>query len=179
MQFITKLLWVLVPLVIFYPLGWFMRFTNNATSETFLIPSTLQGKFRVVYGENCGVTPIVQNGRQILEIPSDGILLVKPNLEKGWRDQEFYFVTPQGLRKLIYANNKKADKGKPNIFVRGPASATYNFDKEGRKSEQLTFNYVDFEISPRDTIYYEHNPENNRFDSMTQLKVIACRSNIH
>jgi hypothetical protein len=171
---ITKVLWILIPLVIFYPVGWLVRVSYNATPETFLVPANFQGRFRIVYDENCGITPKVEHGRQILEIPADGILLVKPKPEAGWRDQAFYYVTPQGSRQLIAANYKKADENQPNAFMEAPAVVTYNLDTGDQR--QLTYNYIDFQITWKDTIRYEPTTESARFDSLTRVKVIRCRA---
>jgi hypothetical protein len=171
----TKLVWTLVPLIVFYPLGLLIRSGNNATPETFLIPSTFKGKFRVIYGEECGLKTTVENGRQVLSIPPDGILILKNKIEEGWRDQAFYFVTPDGSKELAYLNDKKINKSVPNIIVIGPAVATYNFETSNH--QKLTYSYVDFEVIKENSIIDEPSPERNAMDSLSRAKLMECKSN--
>lgn len=52
----------------------------------------------MVYGEPCGVQPAEEGGRNVLQIPPNGILIVAPEAEYGTIDHQYYFVDANGKR---------------------------------------------------------------------------------
>jgi hypothetical protein len=71
--------------------------TSGPQPETYLIPENFEGRFRIVYGETCGLEPKIQNGRRILEIPDSRLLIIKPEFKEGKTDYEFFFVDDKGM----------------------------------------------------------------------------------
>lgn len=53
---------------------------NRPLPNTFLIPSDYEGTLRIVFEEKCGLTPKVENGRQILEFKKNGFLILNTKL---------------------------------------------------------------------------------------------------
>ena len=75
-QFKTKLITTILPIILWLPATYiFLYFYGLTTPETFLIPSTLEKRFRVIYDEKCGVEPKYENGRRIIVIPYNGVLM--------------------------------------------------------------------------------------------------------
>lgn len=76
----------------------FWHFYSKTTPETYLIPADFQGNFRVVYGEPCGLQPAEEDGRRVMPIPPNGVLIVAPEAEYGTIDHQYYFVDANGKR---------------------------------------------------------------------------------
>lgn len=98
-------------------------FANNKTimfylPNTFLIPSDYEGTLRIVFEEKCGLTPKVENGRQILEFKKNGFLILNTKLNYGINN-DFYLVDNKGNRtKVIQISSFKDRVNKiPAIVV--------------------------------------------------------------
>lgn len=68
---------------------------------TYLIPDDFEGEVRVVYGEECGINPPKEDGRIVLEIPDNGLLIIQSETTSGFIDHEYYFIDPKGRREKI------------------------------------------------------------------------------
>jgi hypothetical protein len=101
----TKLLAAFAPFIIIVAgASLYWHFSSKTVAETYIIPSDFQGRFRVVYGEPCGVQPAVEDGRRVLEIPASGILIIAPEFEAGIIDHKYFFVDESGKRTLDESN---------------------------------------------------------------------------
>jgi len=75
-------------------------------------------RFIVIYGEECGIEPEIIKGRRILNIPSDGILIIKPNFEDGPIDYRFFKKGVSDNYKEISINYYNPNDGQPIPGVR-------------------------------------------------------------
>ncbi len=91
---------------------------NRPLPNTFLIPSDYEGTLRIVFEEKCGLTPKVENGRQILEFKKNGFLILNTKLNYGINN-DFYLVDNKGNRtKVIQISSFKDRVNKiPAIVV--------------------------------------------------------------
>jgi hypothetical protein len=165
--------------MMWYPLSilFFLNY-GKTTPETFLIPSDFRGQFRVVYGEKCGINPPIENGRRILQIPNDGILIIRPEFEYGWIDHEYDFVDKNGKRiKIQSTSDTIKNKSLPNIIFAGNGNVPGKMPDGSFSSESpLTYEYVDFVVTYKDIIYNESTKETQRFDSICKALIDSCRA---
>ena len=175
----TKIVTTLAPILLWLPGTYlFLSWYGKTTPETFLIPSDFQGKFRVVYGEECGIEPKIKKGRRILEIPSNGILVIKPEFEAGIINHEYYLIDDKGKR--IKTNGIIDFKQRINNLPAVMLSGSGNFagpmaDGSFSSESELSIHYSDFYVYNRDTTDVEDFKFSQRFDSLTNVIVDTCR----
>jgi hypothetical protein len=93
-KILTKVLFTIIPVILWYP-GFVavMYFgTNHVKPATFLIPKDFRGKIIIYYGEPCGEKILEKNGKNIYNIPKNGVMIVKDQLETGIINEEYYFA---------------------------------------------------------------------------------------
>jgi energy-coupling factor transporter transmembrane protein EcfT len=174
----TKLLSTILPIVLWLPTTFvFLYFYGKTTPETYLIPKDFNGKFRVIYGEQCGIEPKEENGRRVLEIPDNGILIIKPEFEAGTVDHEYYSVDKNGHRvKLTMLYDFIDSKGKSGVYLSSTGSIGGPMPDGGSSSESpLAIEFGDFYVLNGDKTQKEDNRFETRFDSLTTANVDLCR----
>ena len=158
-----------------YGLSSLTSYLTRPKPETFIIPSNFQGNFKVIYGQECGIIPPTENGRRILRIPADGVLIVQPKYKKGVTDYNFYFVDEDGVKtkiKEIYSDGSNNISG---VQFVGTTSVGGGMSYEGYTLEpSIAIRCADFRVT--------HNtPDNNtviekrKFKSLSKL-VDECRA---
>jgi len=90
--------------------------TQTTQPESFFFENNK--RFIVIYGGECGVEPEIVKGRRILNIPSDGILIIKPEFEDGPIDYRFFKKEISGNYKEIEINYYNPKDGQPVPGVR-------------------------------------------------------------
>lgn len=177
--FKTKILSTIVPIGLWLPTTIiFLYFYSKTTPETYLIPQDFHGKFRVIYGEQCGIEPKEEDGRRVLEIPSNGILIIKPKFEAGTVDHEYYLVDKNGHKTKVpmlfdYNDSKKIKFG---VFLDGTGSIAGQIPDGTSSSESpLAIHISDFYVLNGDTTQKEDYKFESRFDSLTSANVDLCR----
>ena len=154
---------------------------TGPTKETILIPDYFEGEFRIAYGEKCGLNPKIENGRRILEIPENGLLIIQPQFEAGIIDHQYYFFDSDFNRARI---NQILDyKGRitkmPGVLVGGSGVMDGLIPDGGLSSESpAAINFTDFIVFNKDTTTvpeFELYKASQRFDSITTALVKKCR----
>ena len=110
-----------------------------------------------------------ENGRQILQFPKSGILILNEKFDGGINN-DYYLVDKSGKRikvEQILNYNDSINK-LPYILVGG--AGTIGSDGE---SKGITFS--DFYLYNKDTIPADNNKLSLKFDSLTTDIVNACR----
>lgn len=170
----TKLITTITPVVLWLPATYiFLYFYGLTTPETYLIPSTLEKRFRVIYNEKCGIKPKYKNGRRIIEIPSNGILIIKSKSESGWIDHEYFLIDSIGNKTKVGNENFIQDKTtyKPNVSLTG--SGVMSGSSLDKSSD---IHYSDFIITKDTTTERDDFKESEKFDSLTRALVEKCRT---
>ncbi|MBK7668095.1 MAG: hypothetical protein IPJ32_12625 [Sphingobacteriaceae bacterium] len=155
-----------------------LYFYNKTTPETYLIPKDFQGKFRVIYGEQCGQDPKEENGRRVLEIPSSGILIIKPKFEAGIVNNEYYFIDKDGHRTKTQELFKGTgfDESKIGVFLDGTGNIGGQMPDGSLSSESpLAIHFSDYYVCKNDSDQYGNSKIESRFDSLTHAQVDQCR----
>ncbi len=144
----VKIITVAIPIVLWW-IGFeiILHEINKKTPVTLLIPENFKGQVRVVYGEMNGVVPQKENGRMLLAIPENGILIVQPFLESGLDDIEYYAVDSKNQRTRISPMKSSGEKFSSAIF-QGTFSSVAPPGKPSDASPALDYIYDSFYIFP-------------------------------
>jgi hypothetical protein len=132
--------------------------TSGPQPETYLIPENFEGRFRIIYGETCGIDPKTKNGRIILEIPDTRLLIIKPKFIEGKTDYKFFFVDNKGgLRKITeLENNEQRLTIRPGVILNmkhGTSAVTVGAMPDGTYSSEspLAIHFTEFTVFNKDT----------------------------
>jgi hypothetical protein len=96
--------------------------------------------------------------------------IVRNPFPEGWLDQNFYYETNEGQALSIVQNGKKTGRLSPNI---SGSPIVANFDLSGSK---VTYKYVDFVVSRKDTVPLYSDSASMHLDSIVTEAVVSCRS---
>lgn len=66
-----------------------------------LIPEGFTGPVFIIFSQQDGVTPNVEDGRNVYKIPADGILQTKVPVNRTVNKNEFFYVDSNNVRKPI------------------------------------------------------------------------------
>ena len=167
----TKLLTTILPVITYLPLTYLFLLAYNHTSpKTFLIPAEYQGTLRIVYEERCGTKMKKENGRQIIQFPENGILILSEEFEGGINN-EYYLVDKNGKRTKVdeFIDFKISKKKLPFVLIGG--GGTFGADD---KSKEIKFS--DFYLYNKDTIQTDNYKLSQQFDSLMNKTVTDCRA---
>lgn len=156
-------------------------YLTKPEKELYLIPASFKGRFRIVYGQQCGNSLRYEKGRRVLQIPVDGLLLIRPAFKAGWIDNEYYLVDKAGRRQKIAElldYQEHIQKG-PGIMLSRTGSFSGAMPDGSSSSESpLAIHYSDFQVFNKDTAKVTEQilfRQEEKFDSLTIAKVEACR----
>jgi hypothetical protein len=172
LRLLTLPLTMLATLLVLFSISYVREQTNKPEKEVYLIPAGFDGRFRVIYGEKCGVIPVYEKGRRVLIIPDNGILVIQPPFQAGWINNEYYLFDKNGKRKklnALYESNERLTKS-PGVLLRGSGSFGGDMPDGSSSSESpLAIHFTDF------TVYNKDTRQQNNFDSLTMAVVSKCR----
>jgi len=172
---------IIISVIAIFIVSYLGSYLNRPAKETYLIPSNFEGHFRVIYGEKCGINPIFENGRRVLQIPDNGILIIQPKFESGTIDHEYYLVDKNGKRRKANTvlDFKQQTTKYPQIELRGSGSLGGAMPDGGLSSESpLAIHFTDFNVYNKDIIVQDEKIEyklQQQFDSLTNDLVNKCR----
>jgi hypothetical protein len=159
-------------------------YLTRPEKETYLIPSDFEGEFRVVYGEECGINPPIDNGRRVLTIPDNGILIIQPEFEAGTINHEYYIVDKNGSReraRMLWDYNNERVKNSTGVLLGGSGSMAGEMPDGSSSSESpLAIHFTNFTVFNKDTTRRSDREEfkvQQRLDSLTTALVNECRKN--
>jgi hypothetical protein len=169
-------------LIVLYSFMTLYSYMRRPIPETYLIKETFDGIVRVVYGEECGVEPRIENGRRILEVPDNGLLLIKPEFKEGPPDHEYYLVYSTGgrarMNKLWMYDQRKTMA--PGVLMMGPGFMGETQDSSFQVP-LIEFQYNDFVVFNKATAEIDERTRTeigDEFDSLTFALVERCRTRV-
>jgi len=149
--------------------------------ERYIIPANFQGDIRIIYGQPCGIDPVYEQGRRVLQIPADGLLLIKPAFKAGWIDNDYYVLDSLGHRQKLY-EQPAFQENKPRLpcIVLNGTGGLGGLMPDGSFSSEspLAINYTRFKVFTKNTApesEAEINRREDRLDSLITEKVARCR----
>jgi len=166
----TKLLTTILPVVFYLPATYFFLLAYNYTSpKIFLIPADYQGTIRIVYEEKCGIKVHKENGRQILQFPENGILILNEKFDGGISN-DYYLIDKNGNRIKVeqIIDFKDHTKKLPLILVGGAGTL-------GADDNNKDIKFSDFYLYNKDTVQTDNYKLSQQFDSLTWKVVDDCR----
>jgi hypothetical protein len=137
----TKILWTVLPLVLWYPVIMAFQFIaiKRTTPEIFFIPENFRGQITLLYNENCGQEIKKVNGQLIYNVPENGVMIIKKQRTTGLINHEYYFVSNPGnkLKKIdlliqqdfnedytLKINEKEPPRDEVGVFLVGPGGGS-------------------------------------------------------
>ena len=171
---------LLFTVIVIYSLSFIKLYLTRPAKGTYLIPSTFQGRFRIIYGEKCGTNPKIENGRRIFEIPVNGLLIVQSEFQSGTIDNEYYLVDKDSRIRIneIWDYERRKTMA-PGVFL-GASRAMGRAMAGGDSSTEspLAIHFTEFIVFNLDTtmtaqgIQFRHE---QKFDSLTTATIEECR----
>lgn len=169
---------IVITVIVIYAISFVSSYLTRPEPETFLIPDDFEGKIRIVYGEKCGIDPPNENGRRVLEIPDNGVLILQPEFEAGIIDHEYYFVDSNGNRERIYPNYDTKEKSK-SVRLGGSGSMSGAMPDGSSSSESpLAIHFTDLHVNndnSKKLTDSEYALRERQIDSLTAAMVDECR----
>lgn len=161
-----------------YAISFASSYLTKPEPETFLIPASFEGKVRIVYGEECGINPPIENGRRVLQIPNNGLLIIQPEFEAGIIDHEYYFVDNNGNQ--VIANQHYDNKDKSKGVRLGGSGSIGGAMQDGSSSSEspLAIHFTDLYVyndNSEELTDREYTLRERRVDSLTTALVEECR----
>ena len=151
--------------------------TDHIRSHTFLIPANFEGTLRIIYDEDCGIKPKVEDGNEILKFPKSGILILNSNSYADAGDK-YYLIDNKGNRTTVteILDSNASVKRMPAIFAGMLTVSGYTYHNSEVEIKGIT--YKDFRLyrTNDDTIKNFTSIQNK--DSLSNAAVKACRSNL-
>jgi len=152
---------------------------DGALPNTFLIPADYEGVLRVVYKEKCGITPKVENGRQILKFQNDGLIILNTTVYTG-KDNIYYLVDDKGNRTPVTEIPDFKDRtNKTPVIVVGPVSVSTQYITSVNSKITTSSGgaaYMDFKLYNKNIKEIRDEEFYQKLDSLTNAVVNACRT---
>ncbi|MCY7311472.1 MAG: hypothetical protein LH619_11890 [Chitinophagaceae bacterium] len=98
-----KLLTIGIPLTI---VG-YSFYSSFTTPEMYLIPNNYKGPVVVIFNQKDGQKKEYEGRRRLYRIPLTSFLFTQFKDEQGWIDQDYYYVSPNGQRKMLGVLNTR------------------------------------------------------------------------
>ena len=92
----TKLGWTIIPVVLWYPGFMLFMYLSQTIGEAtaqkldFIFPADFKGTAVVINSMPCGQPVKEVGGREVLNIPENGILLYQSTIEPGYVDHRYF-----------------------------------------------------------------------------------------
>lgn len=102
----TKLLWSIIPPILWFPLTliWLFIYNSigqmNAQKRDFYVNYDFKGSFTVVESK-CGEQAVIENDRLQFQIPNNGIYLFDGELKSGHIDERVFQINKDGTTSRI------------------------------------------------------------------------------
>jgi len=153
-----------------------MSYVNRPHKELYLIPKGYQGQFRVVDGEKGGLESEFEEGRRVIHVPQEGVVVIPPRFEEGEIDHRYFMVDESGKREEL-ASIDSPSPSLPRIELAGSGSMA---SEEGNENSGPIY-YTDLSVSypnvPWDDRAYT--VQQWRLDSLMLIQVKKCRSSLN
>jgi hypothetical protein len=173
----TKLLVTLTPIILYFPLTFlFLTAYNYTTPKVFLISSDYEGTLRIIYEEECGQNIYKKDGKEVLNFPPNGILILNEDFDGGINN-EYFFVDKLGkktkISEILEFKNRKTKI--PSILVGSAGTMSQVIEANSKKKKEKDITYSDFYLINKNTTDEYDFRENQKFDSLTKSIVNQCR----
>ncbi|MBK0404805.1 hypothetical protein I5M27_17570 [Adhaeribacter sp. BT258] len=156
-----KVAWTLLPIVIWYPAVLLFMFLSatigTATGQKldFIFPKDFIGPVVVIDKMNCGQPINKIEGREVLNIPNNGILLYKGTIKSGYVNHRYFRrdktgnlieIKDSGTKTFWEKENKPKQDNEIDVFLRGMGSTVSNLP------EPIDYSWMTLIVSSKDSL---------------------------
>lgn len=180
---VEKALWTSLPILLWYPTFFLYMYLSGvlgtafAQKLDFIFPASFTGKVVIIENMPCGQLPTIENGREQLFIPLNGVLLYKDKLKKGYVNHKYYRLLTSGQKvelperaNYMYfdSEKKKSDSKVIGVWLLGTGNGT--------NAKGKSYSFMDLLVASKDSAdkYYEFQYSKN-FEALTDSLINACR----
>jgi hypothetical protein len=109
-SFVAKALWTVLPVLLWLPAIYIVfqvaEFFGKTRAQKldFILPANYEGRAIVIEQMPCGQPVKVENGREQLFFPANGVLLYQGNLKSGYINNRYYQLQMNGQKKELEGN---------------------------------------------------------------------------
>lgn len=182
-----KWLWTILPLILWIP-SMFLAFKiSDIVSEytaqklDFIFEEDFEGSVVIVANQPCGQEVMIGVDRELLYIPTNGILLYRGELESGRVDHRYFIKTNKDS--LIRLPERSSYMYYENIGTFPPAEKlgvwfeTIGSSYSGLPKPEIRYQFMRLTVSSQDSIknYSDFNFK-NEFDNQVDSLVRICQS---
>ncbi len=180
----AKLVWTLVPVVLWYPgfmLFMYLSMTiGQATAQKldFIFPADFKGTAVVINSMPCGEPVKKVSGREVLNIPDNGILLYQGTIESGYVDHRYFRKDNAGqlneirsLENYMFWNDQEnpPPTDMVGVFSGGMGSTVSN------DPESLKYEWMSLVVSSKDSLEnFEDFGYSNHLSEKAEALVRQC-----
>lgn len=179
----TKVLWTALPVLLWYPVGFLFMYLSgvigNATAQKldFIFPPNFEGKVIVIENMPCGQPVKVENGREQLFVPANGVLLYQGKLKDGYVNHRYYQLQPSGYTKElqdgasdVYADSDKEKTNTTTVTARLVSTGN------GTIAEGIDYSFMDLLVAAKNnaTSYYDFQYK-SKFKALTDSLIKQCK----
>mgnify|MGYP003576871274 CR=1 FL=1 len=182
-KLLTKALWTVLPIILWYPAAFLFMFSYSAIGKAtaqkldFIFPTSFEGKAIIIENMPCGQLVKIENGREQLYIPSNGVLLYQGKLKDSYVNHKYFRLQPNGQKAQLpeRANYMYFDseKQKPDSQTIG---AWLLGTGNGINAEGNHYSFMDLLVASKDSAdkYYEFH-YNKKFEALTDSLINHCK----
>lgn len=170
---------ILLIVVSYYPIDRIYNYYKNRTTPiTFIIPNNFEGKFVIGHKERCGKELEYENGRILIYVPQNGVVILKEEIEIGYHDYAYYFLDKNGNKKKIkeykdkYSNIESKKEPGALFFGTGTRKISQYF-QDTSKVNNKEIEFLSFFVFNRDSL--AHLKKDILFDSVFIDDIYKCR----
>jgi hypothetical protein len=185
-KILNKTLWTVLPVILWYPSFYvFMYLTGTIGTATaqkldFNFPENFKGKAVIVRQIDCGQEVIIQDGREQLNFPENGILLYKGEIESGYINHQYFYRTATGEKSKIpgranymFWDDAKTETSSSEI---GVWFESMGMSTQFPPEDFADYKYLELIVSSKDSLEKYHDFHyNKRVDSLKFETMKKCR----
>ena len=183
---LTKILWTILPILLWYPALATFMFLYGAIGKVtaqkldFIFSDGFKGNVIVVGNIPCGQPIIKKENREQLFVPRNGILLYQGELEEGYVDHKYYYQIENGELQPIPERADymyfDSEKNQPatnitGVWLRGMGATT-----NSENDPTIEYSSMTLTVDSKDSISLHNNFQKEQlFQNTTDSMIRDCK----
>lgn len=185
-KILTKTLWTVLPMILWYPAFALCMFlfgligTATAQKFDFVFPDGFKGNAIVVSNMPCGQRVMKKDGREQLFIPGNGVLLYQGKVKAGYINHKYYYQSSNGRLRLIpeRANYMYFDSERtpPPTHVVGVWLGDFGTVTDSENGRTIKYSLMSLVIESKDSLNLHYDSQKERlFQNLKDSMIEGCR----
>ena len=167
----SKLILIIITSITFLSLTLQSCNSRPVQFHTYLIPSNYKGTLRIIYNEECGIKPRIEDGREILAFPKNGVLILNTDVFYSITGNKYYLIDGKGNKTKVAEIFNSADRLSNGLSVLAGTLTVAGYTYHNSEVEIKGIEYKDFKLFKNGIVDTTQN-----LDSLTNALVSACRA---